>query len=83
MSSHTDPTATVANTPALRQIKNLPGPRAWPLVGNVLQLKPHRIHLDVELLCQRFGPLLRLYFGRQPVVVVANHGTVNAISAAT
>ena len=79
MSLHTDPTATVANTPALRQIKNLPGPRAWPLVGNVLQLKPHRIHQDVELLCQRFGPLLRLYFGRQPVVVVANHGTVNAI----
>jgi cytochrome P450 len=71
--------ATVVKAPVLRQIKNLPGPRAWPLVGNVLQLKPRRIHQDVELLCQRFGPLLRLYFGRHPVVVVANHATVNAI----
>ena len=79
MSLHTEPMAAVVNTFALRQIKNLPGPHAWPLVGNVLQLKRHRIHQDVELLCKRYGPLLRLYFGRQAVVVVANHATVNAI----
>lgn len=65
--------------PALRQIKNLPGPRAWPLVGNALQVKVNRIHLDMEHLCVRFGPLFRVYFGREPVLVVANHRTVSAL----
>ena len=69
----------VASAPALRQIKNLPGPRAWPLVGNALQVKVSRIHQDIEQLCLRYGPLFRLYFGRRPVLVVANHATVSAL----
>jgi cytochrome P450 len=74
-----DPAATALTTPALRQIKDLPGPRAWPLVGNVMQLKVDRVHQDIEALCKRFGPLLRVYFGRQPILVVANHATVTAV----
>jgi cytochrome P450 len=74
-----DATATALKTPVLRQIKDLPGPRAWPLVGNVLQLKIERVHQDMEALCARFGPLLRVYFGRRPVLVIANHATVSAV----
>ena len=65
--------------PALRQIKNLPGPRVWPLVGNALQVKVSRIHLDMERWCVRYGPLFRVYLGRQPLLVVANHQTVSAL----
>ena len=72
-------TRAVASAPALRQIKNLPGPRAWPLVGNALQVKVSRIHQDIEQLCLRYGPLFRVYFGRRPVLVVANHATVSAL----
>ena len=67
------------NPPALRQIKNLPGPRAWPLVGNALQVKVSRIHRDMEQWCLRYGPLFRVYLGRRPLLVVANHATVSAL----
>ncbi len=67
------------NPPALRQIKNLPGPRAWPLVGNALQVKVSRIHRDMEQWCQRYGPLFKVYLGRRPLLVVANHATVSAL----
>ena len=71
--------AATTSAPALRQIKNLPGPRAWPLVGNALQVKVSRIHRDMEQWCLRYGPLFRVYFGRQPLLVVANHATVSAL----
>lgn len=67
------------SAPALRQIKNLPGPRVWPLVGNALQVKVGRIHSDMERWCVRYGPLFRVYLGRQPLLVVANHQTVSAL----
>ncbi len=75
--SPTEPTAL--SNAALRQIKDLPGPRAWPLVGNVLQLKVARVHQDIEQLCARYGPLMRVYFGRRPVLIVANHATVSTV----
>lgn len=67
------------SAPTLRQIKNLPGPRAWPLVGNALQIKVSRIHRDMEQWCLRYGPLFRVYLGRRPLLVVANHATVSAL----
>ena len=67
------------SAPTLRQIKNLPGPRAWPLVGNALQIKVSRIHRDMEQWCLRYGPLFRVYLGRRLLLVVANHATVSAL----
>jgi cytochrome P450 len=63
-------------SPALRQIKNLPGPRAWPWVGNLLQVMPERIHLDVEQWCQQYGKFFRAYFGRRLVFVVADQQAI-------
>jgi cytochrome P450 len=77
--AHADLIVSGLKTPVLRQIKDLPGPRAWPLVGNVLQLKVERVHQDMEALCKRFGPLMRVYFGRRAVLVIANHATVSAV----
>ena len=33
----------LTTAPALRHIADLPGPRPWPLVGNLAQLTPRRI----------------------------------------
>ena len=62
---------TTAN--ALRQIKDLAGPRGWPLVGNMFQLSPSRIHLDVERWACEFGPLFRFRVGLRNVLVVSDH----------
>ncbi len=57
----------------LRQLKDLPGPRGWPLLGNTLQVRPARIHLDVERWADEFGPLFRMRLGRHEQLVVADH----------
>ena len=63
----------------MRRVADLPGPRAWPLVGNLLQLKATRIHQDVERWCRLHGPLFRFTIGCTPVLVVADHKLVAAI----
>ena len=75
----TEPIATAQPAPVLRQMKDLPGPRRWPLIGNLLQIKPSRIHQNVEHWCKQYGPVMRLYFGPRPVLVIANHTTVNTV----
>ncbi len=75
----TESAATTLAAPVLRQMKDLPGPRRWPVVGNLLQIKPQRIHQNVEQWCKRFGPLMSLYFGPRLVLVVADHNAVNAV----
>lgn len=69
------------DTPNLapRQLKDLPGPRAWPIVGNLLQITPERVHLDVERWAGQYGRLFRIRFGRKPVLVVADHQVVAAV----
>lgn len=63
----------------LRRLASLRGPRPWPLVGNLLQVKPLSIHRDVERWCQRYGPYFPVYFGRTRVLVVADHDAIAAI----
>ena len=63
----------------LRQLKDLPGPRGLPLLGNTLQVKPPRIHLDVEAWAAEFGPLFRMQLGRRQQLVIADHELLGAV----
>jgi cytochrome P450 len=64
---------------ALRQIKDLPGPPGWPLLGNSLQVTPARIHRDVERWAATYGPLFRMRLGRQHQLVIADHELLSAV----
>ncbi|MYM35677.1 cytochrome P450 [Duganella sp. FT94W] len=66
-------------TTALRHMHDLPGPRPWPLVGNLPQMRPPRIHQDVEAWARQYGSLFRMTFGRTPLLVVADHELVSAV----
>jgi cytochrome P450 len=66
-------------TEVLREIASLPGPKRWPLVGNVLQIKAHRVHLDFEAWARLYGNTFRVYFGSRPVLVIAGHKDVAAV----
>ena len=58
---------------SLRRLEDLPGPRGWPLLGNTLQVRPARIHLDVERWAGEFGALFRMRLGRRTQLVIADH----------
>ncbi len=62
----------------LRRWQDLPGPRAWPLIGNRLQFKPAGLHLQLEQWCREHGPYYRLWLGG-PVLVVAEHVVIAAV----
>ena len=76
-STAADTTAPAQNK--LRRVIDLPGPWAWPIFGNLLQMKSTRAHHDVEAWSRRHGPMFRIMFGREPILVVARHELVNAI----
>ena len=63
----------------LRSIDDLPGPRPWPLLGNVPQLRTDRIHLDVEQWVRTYGPLFRFSIGPLKIMVVADQAVANTL----
>ncbi|MES2264408.1 MAG: cytochrome P450 [Pseudomonadota bacterium] len=63
----------------LRPIASLRGPLRLPLIGNVWQMRPSRMHQDVERWCRIYGPYFRFHVGRIQVLVVADHEAVAAI----
>ena len=71
-------TATAAPAPALRRFDDLPGPRALPVVGNLLQIKPDRLHLQMEQWCRQYGPVFKLQLGPRKAVVFGDHSLVQA-----
>lgn len=64
---------------ALRSIADLPGPRCWPIVGNLLQLDRARPHQSVEKWCSQYGPFFQMTLGPTPFLVVADHQAIGAI----
>ena len=69
-----------AATPALRRAQDLPGPRGWPIVGNLLQIDTERMHLQLEAWAHEFGPFFKLQLGPRFIVVVGDHqATANVL----
>jgi len=64
---------------SLRHLSDLPGPRKFPVVGNLLQLRPSCIHQNVEAFSRKYGSLFRLTIGRTDLLVVADHALIKEI----
>lgn len=48
-----------------------PGPRAWPIVGNLYDIKPVRFRCFAEW-AQAYGPIISVWFGSTLNVIVSN-----------
>ncbi|CAN6441519.1 unnamed protein product [Victoria cruziana] len=48
-----------------------PGPRGWPLVGNLLSLKPNLPEHFADL-ARQYGPILRVYLGTKLAVIISS-----------
>ncbi|GLJ51046.1 hypothetical protein SUGI_1086770 [Cryptomeria japonica] len=51
-----------------KQLKLPPGPRGWPIVGNLLQIGPVP-HSGMKKFTQKYGPLVYIHIGMVPAVV--------------
>ena len=72
-------TATTPAEGALRQLSALPGPKGLPILGVALQLRPRKVHADVEALARRYGPMFRMSIGRQQVLAITDTALINAV----
>lgn len=73
------PDTESAAPPPLRRFDDLPGPRGLPVLGNLLQIQPGRLHLQMEQWCREHGPVFKLRFGKQRAVVFGDHAPVQAM----
>lgn len=64
---------------ALRKVTDLPGPRGLPILGNLLQLNPTRIHQEIEQWGRRYGPMFQFRFGRIQVLAITDHELIGAV----
>lgn len=68
-----EPPPGEARQPPCRKVADLPGPRGLPLLGNALQIKTERMHLQLEAWAREFGPVYQVRIGPQRIMVVAGH----------
>ena len=67
------------SNPARRTLAQLPGPKGLPLLGNALQIKSDRMHLQFESWAREFGPFYKLQIGARRIMIVADHQAIGAM----
>lgn len=58
------------------QRKEPPGPRALPVLGNLLQVDLKSLHTSLFELSKKYGSVFKVYFGPQKFVILAGYKTV-------
>ena len=65
----------------LRQISDLPCPRGLPIVGNLLQLSPPRMHLILERWAAELGTPYRFQVGSLPITKRCSKNWASTVSS--
>jgi len=63
----------------LADIDRLPGPRAWPLLGNLPDIELPRIHQQLEAWAREYGPLFKVRLGRKTIVCISDLAAIRQI----
>lgn len=66
------PAAREGGERKLRRIKDLPGPRGLPLLGNALQIELPRVHQILEGWAKEYGSMYRVALGPRVTIVVTD-----------
>jgi cytochrome P450 len=65
--------------PRLRHLKDLPGPKQWPLVGNTLQVDLHRLHQNIEAWVQQYGSMMQMRLAGFRLLVISDHTLISTL----
>ncbi|RJF95699.1 cytochrome P450 [Noviherbaspirillum saxi] len=65
--------------PPHRSIRDLPGPRGVPFLGNALQIKTSRIHLQLEAWSRVYGERYRISLGPRTFLVTSNQNDISQV----
>ena len=60
-------------------IRELPGPRGLPILGNSLQIHPSRFHLIAEEWSRKYGDYFRVRIGGRQLLVMKNPESIAAV----
>ncbi|MCY4139502.1 MAG: cytochrome P450, partial [Rhodobacteraceae bacterium] len=63
----------------LRLLRDLPGPRGLPVLGNLLQIRLDRLHLRLEEWAERHGPMFAIRIGPQRIAVISDRTAIQRI----
>ena len=50
-----------------------PGPRGWPIVGNLYDIRPLPHHALAKM-ASEYGPIMTIWMGQQRTIVLSNPG---------
>lgn len=64
---------------AHRTLDDLPGPPRWPLIGNMIDLRPAVFLQTLESWAARYGSIYRVALGRRTVMVVSDAKIIEGI----
>jgi cytochrome P450 len=73
------PSTETAAAVARRTLADLPGPRPWPLLGNLPQLDLARVHQGLERWVDEYGPMYRITLAGKTIVALGRHDLVSAV----
>ena len=59
--------------------RKLPGPRGYPIIGNLLDLIPSRVPATLDRLGKKYGPVCQLKIFQKKVVVLNSISAVNKV----
>ena len=64
---------------AQRTLDDLPGPRRWPVIGNMFELRPAAFLQTLESWAARYGSLYRVALGGRNVMIVSDAKIIERI----
>ena len=79
--TRTDPASSPGGkgSAPLRQIADLPGPKGWPVLGNLPQIKAAEFHLQLERWAHQYGRFFQIRMANRHMLVVADHEAIASV----
>lgn len=71
--------ASTSGGKSLRSLRDLPGPRGLPLLGNALDIKPTELHHLVSRWADEFGPMYVFRVATQRILTIADAETIQQV----